>query len=84
VQFLSQDAVRARLAKEAHVFQESRSSSAAAPYSMAAAQHLVADFQRLGDVPDGLSYLSHLRKLVTGQSLHRSPAACSALSCVLF
>lgn len=65
-QFLFQDAVRARLGKEARGFQESRSSTAAAPYPMAAAQRLAADFQRLGDAPDGLSYLTHLRKLVTG------------------
>ena len=87
-QFMFQDAVRARLSKEAHSFQEgsdARSgsgSSAAAraradstggaaasggPYSMEAARQLAADFARLGDAPDGLSYLDHLRQLIIGE-----------------
>jgi hypothetical protein len=84
-QFLFQDAVRARLGKEARAFQESRAGSAAAPYSMAAAQRLAADFRRLGDAPDGLSYLGHLRKLITGARSRCSVfgARMAGLSCLL-
>lgn len=67
LQFLLQDAVRARLSKEAFDFGESRSAGSNAPYAMAAAQRLTADFGRLGSAPDGLTYLDHLRHLLTGR-----------------
>lgn len=83
-QFLFQDAVRARLGVEARAFAESRSSGEAGPYRMATAQRLAADFARLGSAPDGLSYLDHLRKLITGGGLTfrkwLSPAANFLLS----
>ena len=69
MQFLLQDAVRARLSKEAFDFGESRSAGSNAPYAMAAAQRLTADFGRLGSAPDGLAYLDHLRHLLTGRHL---------------
>ena len=65
-QFLLQDAVRARLGKEAFDFEGGRSAGGSAPYSMAAAQRLTADFRRLGSAPDGLPHLDHLRHLITG------------------
>lgn len=75
-QFLFQDAVRARLGVEARAFAESRSSGEAGPYAMAAAQRVAADFARLGQAPDGLSYLDHLRKLITGApALPQTPPA---------
>ena len=66
VQFLLQDAVRARLGKEAFDFEDGRSTGGSAPYSMGAAQRLTADFRRLGSAPDGLPHLDHLRHLITG------------------
>ena len=73
MQFLLQDAVRARLGKEAFDFGEGRSAGSNAPYAMAAAQRLTADFGRLGSAPDGLPYLDHLRHLLTGCSSHTAP-----------
>ena len=65
-QFLLQDAVRARLSKEAFDFESGRSAGGSALYSMAAAQRLTADFRRLGSAPDGSPHLDHLRHLITG------------------
>ena len=65
-QFLLQDAVRARLGKEAFDAEGGRSAGGSVPYSMGAAQRLTADFRRLGSAPDGLPHLDHLRHLITG------------------
>ena len=74
VQFLLQDAVRARLSKEAFDFGESRAAGSNAPYAMGAAQRLTADFGRLGSAPDGLPYLDHLRHLITGEPSGSQPS----------
>lgn len=66
VQFLLQDAVRARLGKEAFDFEERRGAGSNAPYPMGAAQRLAADFARLGSAQGGLPHLDHLRHLITG------------------
>ena len=71
-QFLLQDTVRARLGKEAFDFDEGRSAGSNAPYAMEAAQRLTADFGRLGNAPDGLPFLDHLRHLLTGAPTCRS------------
>ncbi len=75
VQFLLQDAVRARLSKEAFDFEESQTAGSNAPYAMAAAQRLTADFGRLGSPPYGLPYLDHLRHLITGERSWLQPSS---------
>jgi hypothetical protein len=95
-QFLCQDAVRARLGKEAHAFHEAAAGAAApppaaaassgrpgsgsggagaaaGPYGVEAARRLAADFARLGDAPDGLPYLAHLRQLIIGAAPDLAP-----------
>ena len=84
MQFLLQDAVRARLSKEAFDFGESRSAGSNAPYAMAAAQRLTADFGRLGSAADGLTYLDNLRHLLTGRLSLKSIAIMLIISLMIF
>ena len=74
MQFLLQDAVRARLSKEAFDFGESHAAGSGAPYAMSAVQRLTADFGRLGSAPDGLPYLEYIRHLLTGEPSGLQPS----------
>lgn len=70
-QVLYQDAVKARLGQEARARAEAGAGAGAAPYSVAQAERLAADFQRLGLAAGGLPYLPFLRRLITGARLPR-------------
>ena len=70
-QVLYQDAVKARLGQEARARAEAGAGASGAPYGVAQAERLAADFQRLGHAAGGLSYLPFLRRLVTGAPCSR-------------
>ena len=67
VQWLFQDQVKSRLAKELRSMEEAAAhGSGSTVYPFSWAETLTADLRRLGSTPDGATYLDHLRRLVTG------------------
>ncbi len=71
LQWLGQDAVKARLLKEAQTVNEGLQASIGEPYSytFSAAETLTDDFKRLGSAADGSTYLDCLRQLLIGNLL---------------
>ena len=68
MQWLSQDQVKSRLAKEVRSIAEGSQAADNAPYAypFSAAETLTDDFRRLGSARDGSTYLDYLGRLVTG------------------
>jgi len=69
-QWLSQDQVKSRLAKEVRNITEGSQASSSAPYAypFSAAESLADDFRGLGAAGDGSTYLDFLGILVTGKA----------------
>ena len=74
MQWLSQDQVKSRLAKEVRSIAEGSQAASSVPYAypFSAAETLTDDFRRLGSARDGSTYLDYLGRLVTGES-HSHP-----------
>lgn len=72
MQWLSQDQVKSRLAKELRLIAEGWQGSHSCGYPFSWAEALTADLRRLGTTSDGLFYMDHLRRLITGSSRLRS------------